>query len=161
MSISSGQALTLTNWNTADCIETESGWSNISEKSTFYYGQYCRKEVPSLLFQIFWVKIWFLPLKLVVLWCSGYHYCTTSFNYAWTQVLHRFKSCLQYAKDLPLWESLTMSWLEIRLINVPFLGQSYHKNNSSFIIIITNWDCVHCLKVWFVDADLHSLNNIL
>ena len=43
---------------------------------------------------------------LVVLWCSGYHCCTTSFNYAWTQVLHKFKSCLQRVGDLR--GSLTM-----------------------------------------------------
>ena len=28
-------------------------------------------------------------------WCSGYHYCTTSFNKAKTQLLHRYKCCQQ------------------------------------------------------------------
>ena len=37
---------------------------------------------------------------LLALWCSGYHYCTTSFNKARTQVLHRFKSCLWHVGDL-------------------------------------------------------------
>ena len=45
---------------------------------------------------------------LVAPWCSGYHYCTTSFNKAWTQVLHRFKSCSQRVGDSWWWGSLTM-----------------------------------------------------
>ena len=36
----------------------------------------------------------------VALWCSGYHYYTTLFNKAWTQVLHHFKSFLQRVIDL-------------------------------------------------------------
>ena len=36
----------------------------------------------------------------VALWCSGYHYCTTSFNKTWTQVLCRFKSCSRRVGDL-------------------------------------------------------------
>ena len=48
-------------------------------------------------------------------WCSGYHYCTTSFNKAWTQVLRRFKSCSPRVGDSRWWGSLTMSRLEIRL----------------------------------------------
>ena len=41
-------------------------------------------------------------------WCSGYHYCTTSFNSAWTQVLRRFKPCLGRAGDSQWWGSLAM-----------------------------------------------------
>ena len=33
--------------------------------------------------------------------CSGYHYCTTSFNLAWTQVLRRFKHCSRRVRDSP------------------------------------------------------------
>ena len=48
--------------------------------------------------------IYFLPSNLmektpVVARCSGYHYCTTSFNKAWTQVLYMFKSCSQRVRD--------------------------------------------------------------
>ena len=39
-------------------------------------------------------------------WCSGYHYCSTSFIKAWTQVLCRFKPCLWHVRGLQ-W-SLTM-----------------------------------------------------
>ena len=49
---------------------------------------------------------------------AGYHYCTTSFIKAWTHVLRRFKSCSRW------WESLIM-------VPVAFIGQPYHKNNSS------------------------------
>ena len=41
-------------------------------------------------------------------WCSGYHYCTTSFNKVWTRILRRFKSCSGRVGDLRWWESLTM-----------------------------------------------------
>ena len=42
-------------------------------------------------------------------WCSGYHYCTTSFNKDWTQVLHSFKSCSRSVGDSRWWRSLTMA----------------------------------------------------
>ena len=35
-------------------------------------------------------------------WCSGYHYCTASFNKDCSQVLRRFKLCLRRVGDL-LW----------------------------------------------------------
>ena len=54
-------------------------------------------------------RLLLLLLKVVVApWCSGYYYCTTSFNKAWTQVLHRFKSCSQHVRDLQWWWSLTV-----------------------------------------------------
>ena len=52
---------------------------------------------------------------VVVVWCSGYHYCTTLFNKAWTQVLrkHKFCSrCVGYSRWWGLWQR---SRLEIRL----------------------------------------------
>ena len=48
------------------------------------------------------------PLHFVVLWCSNYHYCITSFNKVWTQVLRRFKYCLQHVGDSQWWEFLTI-----------------------------------------------------
>ena len=45
----------------------------------------------------------------MALWCSGYHYDTTSFKKVWTQVLHRFKSYLWLCfRDYHWWESLTV-----------------------------------------------------
>ena len=48
-------------------------------------------------------------IPVVVLWCSGYHYCTISFNEAWNQVLGRFKSCSWHDRDSGWWGFLTMS----------------------------------------------------
>ena len=42
------------------------------------------------------------------MWCSGYHYCTTSFNKVWTQVRRRFISCSWRVGDSQWWGSLTM-----------------------------------------------------
>ena len=39
---------------------------------------------------------------------NGYYYCTTSFNKAWAQVLHRFKFRSQHVRDSQWWGSLTM-----------------------------------------------------
>ena len=62
-------------------------------------------------------------------WCSGYRYCTTSFNKAWTQVLRRFKSCSRRVGDSRWWGSLTVVPAGNKA--TPFVGQPYHKNNSS------------------------------
>ena len=47
-------------------------------------------------------------MQHVALWSSGYHYCTTSFNKIWTQILRRFKPCSRCDGDLGWWDSLTM-----------------------------------------------------
>ena len=55
-----------------------------------------------------------LPLNLTVIlnlmasWCSGYHYCTTSFINAWTQILRRFKSWSRRVENSRWCESMTM-----------------------------------------------------
>ena len=41
-------------------------------------------------------------LKICALWCSDYHYCATSFNKFWTQVLRRFKSCSRWSVSLTM-----------------------------------------------------------
>ena len=46
--------------------------------------------------------------SILALWCSGYHYCTTSFNEAWTKVLHSFKSCSRLVRDSRWWRFLSM-----------------------------------------------------
>ena len=59
----------------------------------------------------------------VAKWCSDYHYCTTSFNLAWTQVLCRFK---------PYWRHVRNSWWLGSLTMIPaenkakFLSLVYH-----------------------------------
>ena len=39
---------------------------------------------------------------------SRYHYCKTSSNKDWTQVVHRLKSCLWYVRDSRWWGSSIM-----------------------------------------------------
>ena len=39
----------------------------------------------------------------MVEWCSGYHYCTSSFNEALTQVLPKFKPCSRRVGDSRWW----------------------------------------------------------
>ena len=56
-------------------------------------------------------------------WCSGYHYCTTSFYKTWTLVLRRFKSCSRRVGDSRWWESLTV-------VPAGNKAKPYHKNNS-------------------------------
>ena len=41
-------------------------------------------------------------------WCSGYHYCTTSFIKARIQALPRLKSCSRRVGDSRFWGSLTL-----------------------------------------------------
>ena len=53
-------------------------------------------------------KLRVLTFELWQPWSSGYHYCTTSFNKAWTQVVRKFKSCSRRVGDLRWWGSLTM-----------------------------------------------------
>ena len=47
-------------------------------------------------------------LGLMAPWCSGYHYCKTSLNKAWIQVLRRLKSCSRFVGDSRWWGSLTV-----------------------------------------------------
>ena len=87
-------------------------------------------------------------------WCSAHHYCTTSFNEIWTQVLCKLKSCSQRVGDSRWWGSLTMvppgnkakrlSWVNhtTKTIN------HYHHHNFSSI-----WRCL--LKLLFPNLPLN------
>ena len=46
--------------------------------------------------------------NFVTPWCNAYHYCISSFNKAWPQVLRRFKSYSQRVGDSRWWGSLKM-----------------------------------------------------
>ena len=54
------------------------------------------------------VFVHLITFDIVVPWCSGYHYCATSFSKVWSQVLRRFKSCSRRVGDSRWWGSLTM-----------------------------------------------------
>ena len=56
-----------------------------------------------------------MMMMIMALWCSGYRYCTTSFNKVWTQVLRRFNTWLQPVRDSRWWDVWQWSWLEISL----------------------------------------------
>ena len=56
--------------------------------------------------------------------CGGFHYCTTSFNKVWTQILRRFKSCSRRVANSRLWGSLTMVRLEIRRTRISSVNQT-------------------------------------
>ena len=64
-------------------------------------------------------------------WGSGYHYCITSFNKAWTQVLYRFKSCSWHVGDLWWRVSLTM----VLAGNKTKLLLQFNPTTKQFIII--------------------------
>ena len=93
----------------------------------------CCRQKKILHFKILNFKSYFKIF--VVLWCGGYHYCTTSFNKAWTQVMHRFNSCLRHVRDSQWWQ---WSQLEIRL-NAFCWSTIPHKQIIKIIIIIMDW----------------------
>ena len=75
-----------------------------------------------------------MPQKLILpkvfyLRCNGYHYCTTSFNKAWTQVPIRFKSCSRRVRDSWWWRFWQWPRLEIRLN--AFRRSTIIQNNSA------------------------------
>ena len=75
-----------------------------------------RYELKNLLFVSIALRgAYLLKQYLLALWCSGYHYSTTSFIKAWTQVLRRFKPCSQRFGHSRWWGSLPVVRLEIRL----------------------------------------------
>ena len=97
--------------------------------------------------------IWHFSMKQlpVTPWHSGYHYCTTSFKQAGTQVLHSFKPCLWCARDSQWQGSLKMVTAE----NKAFISQPYHKNKSllsskvhkKYVRVIHIWHCFNTLFV--------------
>ena len=72
--------------------------------------------------------------KFLILWCSGYHYCTTSFNKAWTQVLpgNRFKSCWRRVRDSRWWGYLAV----VPATNKAKRLSSVNHTTKQFIIIV-------------------------
>ena len=80
------------------------------------------RRTPNKSTSIFWFKWrW---------WCSGYHYNTFSFNKAWIQALHSFKSCLRQVGESRWWDSLEM----VTAGNKAFVGQLYHKTIHQFTL---------------------------
>ena len=86
--------------------------------------------------------------------CSGYHYCTTSFIKACTQVLHRFKSYSRHVGDSRWWGSLTIVPAEAKakrfsLINHTTKTIHYHHWHPSKTYIVKHRLCVtYVIKIF-------------
>ena len=116
-----------------------------------FYWKYCTKVFSSNvvnknIFVWFFVYFYVSYFNFLVPWCSVYHYCTTSFKKAWTQVLCRFISCWQHVGDSRWWGSLTMvppGNKAKRLLSVNHTTKTIHhwlcnqKNNAGFLISIS------------------------
>ena len=50
----------------------------------------------------------------LMLWCSGYHYCKSSFSKVWTLFPRRFKASSRHARFVMVKVSENGSWMEIR-----------------------------------------------
>ena len=80
---------------------------------------------------------------IVAPWCSGYHYCTASFNKAWTQILRRFKSCSRCVGDSRWWGSLTVvlagnKTKRLSSVNhTPKTIDLHHQNSFPVIMIVS------------------------
>ena len=83
-------------------------------------------------------------LTLIPPWCSGYHYCTTSFNKAWIQVLRKLKSCSRRVGYLRWWESLKMFPTRNKAKSI----SSVNHTTKKFIIIIII--IIIMLPIWSV-----------
>ena len=79
-------------------------------------------------------------IKSMAPWYCGYHYCTTSFNKVWTQVLRRFKSCSRRVGDSRWWGSLKIvpggnkAW-HLSLVNHTTINISLSIHHSSNLLI--------------------------
>ena len=88
----------------------------------------------------------------MALWCSGYYYCTTSFNKAWTQVLLRFKSCLRHVGDLRWWGSLTIVLAtQIKVVTRKYVFMIRNKYIYSF------WNTLPCSAITYVNVNYDDM----
>ena len=94
-------------------------------------------------------------MNQVAPWCSSYHYCTTSFNKAWTQVLCGFKSCSQcvgdhYGEDLWQWSRLEMRLNPFHQSTIPqkqfiIIHHWFAKSVANSKYISLTW--IYCCKI--------------
>ena len=98
----------------------------------YYYYDYHNYSIITVTMMLSSIPFLLLLLSLMALWCSGYHYCTTSFNKALTQVLHRFKSYSWRVGDSWWWASLAV----VQAGNKAKCLSSVNHTTKQFIIII-------------------------
>ena len=101
---------------------------------------------------------------LVALWCSGYHYCTTSFNKAWILLQHRLKTSVSdICNYVNLWQ---WSWMEIRL-NIFCQSTILQKHSSQSIfnlgLLVIHWimDISMVLYQWSTISLIKKLETLL
>ena len=118
----------------------------------------------------------------MVPWWSCYYYCTTSFNKAWSQVRHRFKSCSWRVGDSRWWRSLTMAPAgnkakrlssvnhNTKTIHHHHLEKVWHMSKvdnkdtwttsvTSFYVFIVNFERMSQLFLLFLLLTLNKVNN--
>ena len=86
----------------------------------------------------------FLHFENMKPWCSGYHYCTTSFSKAWNQVLRRFKPCSRRVGDSRWWGSLTVvpagnKAKRLSSVNHTTKTIHHHHHHSPSLLTLTDW----------------------
>ena len=92
----------------------------------------------------------------------GYHYCTTSFNKAWTQVLRNFKSCSRCIRDSQWWESLTMIPAENKVKRLSSVNHTkktihHHHQHQDFTFVRFNSQMLSCTDESSNDETCHLL----
>ena len=96
------------------------------------------------------------------LWCSGYHYCTTSFNNFCNQALRRFKSCLRRVGDSRWWGSLTIVSAgnkAKRLLSVNHTTKAIHHTKKYLGHLKPNPAAKCVFKAWKQRHRIHFLVN--
>ena len=101
------------------------------------------------------------PQKGLEPWCSAYHFCTTLFNKAWNQVLHRFKSCSQHVGDSRWYGSLAMVPVGNKdkcfsLVNHITKTKAVHHHHLLISTVIKT--CNKCYKICLNLKGRHRLN---
>ena len=94
------------------------------------------------------MKATFWKTKIEIQRCSGYHYCTTSFNKAWTQILRRCKSCSRYVEDSWWRGSLTIVLAGNKVKNLLSVRHTPKTINHNRQIIL--WDNTHITSMKIV-----------
>ena len=83
-------------------------------------------------------------------WCSGYHYCASSFKKAWAQILRRLRSCSWRVGELRWW-----GWTMIPLGNKVEHLSSVNHNSKQFIFID------HVKKLHWSTLESHNRTYVL
>ena len=105
-----------------------------------------------------------LDLDDVVSWCSGYQYCTSSFNLTWNQILGRFKLYSWRVGDSQCWGPLTLIWMEIRVnaFRRSTIPQKKFHNHHIYSLFSTTEEKIEIyINKFFINSDkLHGFKKV-